>query len=159
MLFAAVGKVRTRPRLNGPQLSTDRLRVQPPDRASSTGLTLNRKQLSYRVGVKRLGPGRGHVEDICGQASRATRHGGLGGEEREQPRPRDLPGEHDTSEGIRTMGLESMFRDVQADHGNLGHGRLLEWCHHARHSGTSMPSGGVHPISRDRLQANAIGAG
>src|SRR3954449_4633686 len=40
------------------------------------------------------------------------------------------------------------LRDVQADRGNFGHGRLLQWCHLDRHSGTPMPSGGVHPISR-----------
>jgi hypothetical protein len=48
--------------------------------------------------------------------------------------------------GIRAVGLKDVLGQIQADGANFRHGRspVVALKHH--HLGTSMPSGGVHPI-------------
>jgi len=45
------------------------------------------------------------------------------------------------------VNLEHVLRQIQTNHGNLRHGRLLCLVEsHIHQSGTMMPSGAVHPI-------------
>src|SRR4051812_6250211 len=63
----------------------------------------------------------------------------------------DLPAEYDIPGRICSMCLKTSLRDIQADRANLCHGRLLQVVHLHLHFGTSMPSGGVHPVPSRRL--------
>jgi len=68
-------------------------------------------------------------------------------EEVEQLRPAELPAEHYAAALVSAVRMKNGLGDIQPDCDSLRHGRLPQWCFKHLHSGTSMPSGGVHPIS------------
>src|ERR1700678_3927121 len=85
---------------------------------------------------------------IVGPATRLQRYQAprLGRQEINQFRPGDLLSEHRLPRRVSTMRLENMLRDIQTNRANRRHGRLPHVVSSTPHSGTSMPSGGVHPI-------------
>ncbi|NIJ21070.1 hypothetical protein FHS95_002762 [Sphingomonas naasensis] len=71
----------------------------------------------------------------------------LCGEEVEQLAATQLPAEHHRAALISATGMKNVLGDIQTDCGNFRHGRLPQVVFQHLHFGTSMPSGGVHPIS------------
>ena len=67
--------------------------------------------------------------------------------EPEQFPARQLATEPRAAALICAMRMENTLGNIQTDRGNFRHGRLPQVVLQHLHFGTSMPSGGVHPIS------------
>lgn len=63
-----------------------------------------------------------------------------------------LLAEHHAASGVSAERLENALRQIETDRRNLAHGRLLRVVLQHLHSGTSMPSGGVHPIANGAIR-------
>src|SRR3954462_6517637 len=99
------------------------------------------------------------VAELADRASpvmrtRAGLHGdkaaGLARKERQYLLAPELLAEHDSAGQPGAVRLEHVLGQIKADGANLFHGRLPQVVLKHHHLGTSMPSGGVHPITGRR---------